>query len=804
MANFTTAIAEENEIIKAADVSYGYEASITNVALALQGVLGGASGNYVIGGAVSPYAGGGLNVTIAPLYAYCADTEQAVVETDTTGPISLEEEEDADRIDIIEVQGLEEGYDYQVRMFNDPSSGTKSSESMNTKKRLSLSVVVKKGTPGAAAAPSVDAGYIKLAEVTVYAGNNAIQESQIANITARGYGSANDGWTTDAAASYNPGELTQAFSAFLEAHNEDGSHKTGVIDRDDIDWGTGSSQVNGARMPTGQSASLYGKSYASSESVTSLLLNLVSHVNALYPFANNIFSRYAVADVVPVAASTENVDIEAGGVLAVDGIAVSEGQAVLLKDQTDAVQNGIWRVNGTGAWTRYEGYAASDAEALTHKLIYVSGGKSNAGKVYYLEGDAYQIGTDALEFVESGLSPQALPGTVAIRDADGQLDGGRVVIPTSTPSSTTDGLIWLTESYINGAIGGKSCKAPLRESVDCLYNGKFHVYTVEGLKAWADYMKESEDYSVDCILHNSLDMEGAEWTPVGTEENPYTGLFDGAGHSLHNLYAHVESEDAAAYAGLFGYLGAGAAVQDLRLVDADVSAVCGSSSHYAYAGALAGYVASSQDAPSRIERVAASGGKIAASNTATTSCAYTGGIAGYCYNYSTLSSCTNSGTVTGSSYYTGGIAGRCNSYCTISSCTNSGTVTGSGSYTGGIAGYCYYCTISSCTNSGTVTGSGNYTGGIAGYCHNYCTISGCTNNANVSGNTSSGYAGGIVGCLYAFSGSYRSAACCCANRGSVSGKYTGYIAGGINSSSYCLLQYNTRVSGPSSECGYTG
>ena len=52
MANFATAIAEENEIIKADDVSYGYEAAITNVALALQGVLGGSSGNYVIGGAV--------------------------------------------------------------------------------------------------------------------------------------------------------------------------------------------------------------------------------------------------------------------------------------------------------------------------------------------------------------------------------------------------------------------------------------------------------------------------------------------------------------------------------------------------------------------------------------------------------------------------------------------------------------------------------------------------------------------------------------------------------------------------------
>ena len=468
MANFATSIAEENEIIKAEDVTFGYDAAIDNVALALQGVLGASSGNYVIGGAVTPYSGGGLNVMIAPLYAYCASTGTAVAETGTTGYISLEEEEDADRIDIIEIQGAEEGYDYQVRMFNDPVSGIKTSESMNTKKRIALSFRVKKGTPGTGVAPSVDEGWVKLAEVEILASNSAIQESQIRNITARGYGEPNELWTADVAAAYNPGELTEAFSTFLKAHNEDGSHQENVIDENDIDWGTGSSQVNAKQMPVGQSALLYGNGgateYASSESVAALLLALAGHINALYPFANNLLSRYSFAEVSPVAASTGNIDGLAGA-MTIDGVAVSAGQAVLLKDQADKRENGIWQA-ATGAWSRYADSSASASESLVHKLILVTGGTENRGKVFYLAGDAYAIGTDELEFQESILSPYELAHKAIVRDSDGSISAltatGQVQGATlkSTGTTAVGGALSVGgASTLTGAVAAKSTLA---------------------------------------------------------------------------------------------------------------------------------------------------------------------------------------------------------------------------------------------------------------------------------------------------------------------------------------------------------
>jgi hypothetical protein len=43
----------------------------------------------------------------------------------------------------------------------------------------------------------------------------------------------------------------------------------------------------------------------------------------------------------PVAASTENIDVNTGGTMDIDGIACSIGQMVFLKNQTNPRQNGF-------------------------------------------------------------------------------------------------------------------------------------------------------------------------------------------------------------------------------------------------------------------------------------------------------------------------------------------------------------------------------------------------------------------------------------------------------------------------------
>ena len=420
MANFKTAIAAENEIMKAADVTFGYDSSIDNVAVALKAVLSNSAGDYVIGGKVKPYGSGGLNVSIEPIFAYKDSTGVCVAETDTTEPVSFEEADSSlDRIDIVEVMGEEEGYDSQSRKFNDPSTGTKTTQTVNTKKRIKLTVVVKKGSNGSESAPAVDAGYVKLAEVRIPAGTNNIISDLIKNIDARKYGEENTDWTTNKSSTFNPSYLANIFYTFLVQHNEDGSHKNAVIKAANIDFGTGSGQVMGSSLPTGQSMSVHGVDFTSSESVTSLIQSLANNVNNLYKYSNDILSRFTFLADLPVACSTANVDVATGGEMTIDGVSVSIGQLVFLKDQTDAKENGFYEVQ-SGAWNRYAGYTTSAPSAFKHKLVFVKAGTANKGKVFYLNGDFEQIGTDELNFTESNFSPFAIANKAVIRDKDGR------------------------------------------------------------------------------------------------------------------------------------------------------------------------------------------------------------------------------------------------------------------------------------------------------------------------------------------------------------------------------------------------
>jgi hypothetical protein len=429
MANFKTALAMENEIFKATDFNFGYDSIIANIATAMKAVLSGSEGNYVIGGKVKPYGSGGLNVSIEPIYGFCNSTGVCVAESDTTEPVSFEEADSSlDRIDIIEICGTETGYDSQSRKFIDPSTGTETTQTVNTKKKIALSVVVKKGSNGSESAPAVDSGYVKIAEVRIPAGTNNITEDLIKNIDARKYGVNNTDWTTNKAATFNPSYLANIFHTFLENHNEDGSHKSAVIKAANIDFGTGAAQVKGSSMPTGQSMSVHGLDFTSTQSVTDLIVALANNTNNLYKYSNDILSRFSFADNLPVACSTANVDIATGGEMTIDGVSCTIGQLVFLKDQTDAKENGFYEVQ-SGAWNRYAGYTTSVPAAFRHKLVFVKAGTANKGKVFYLNGDFEQIGTDELNFVESKISPFAKANTFIVRDENGR---AKVAAPKDT------------------------------------------------------------------------------------------------------------------------------------------------------------------------------------------------------------------------------------------------------------------------------------------------------------------------------------------------------------------------------------
>ena len=228
------------------------------------------------------------------------------------------------------------------------------------------------------------------------------------------------------------------------------------------------------------------------------------------------------------------------------------------------------------------------------------------------------------------------------------------------------------------------------------------IYSGEGLKVAADEVN-SGNTDINIILDKDIDLSDIDWTPIGTESRPYTGNFDGGGHTITGLKIDKSGTD---YVGLIGCLGSGGKVQNVTLTNISVSGA---------------------------------------------NCV--GGIAGQ--NYGTVENCSVNGTVTGKGFTdTGGIAGT--NYGTISGCSAEGTVTGSVNV-GGIAGLCVPnydtgtgsligSTIEGCHSTAAVSGISSV-GGVVGNLGNGCSFMACYSTGNVTATITDGNAsvGGVVG-----------------------------------------------------------
>jgi len=123
-----------------------------------------------------------------------------------------------------------------------------------------------------------------------------------------------------------------------------------------------------------------------------------------------------------IAASTANVDITTGGMITMDGIALAIGDRVLLKNQTNPTQNGLWVVQSS-TWNRDTNYATGNQTAFTSKFISPLKG-SQAGRVFFLIQNSYIIGTTLLNFIESKFSVTPIPGKIPMYDKNGILATG--------------------------------------------------------------------------------------------------------------------------------------------------------------------------------------------------------------------------------------------------------------------------------------------------------------------------------------------------------------------------------------------
>lgn len=263
---------------------------------------------------------------------------------------------------------------------------------------------------------------------------------------------------------------------------------------------------------------------------------------------------------------------------------------------------------------------------------------------------------------------------------------------------------------------------------------------------------------------SSICSEGVgSWTPIGTEDSPFTGIFDGCGYSVGGLY--IDNTHNLSSQGLFGYVEAGGAIKNLTVS----GSVQNNGNSLDHMGGIAGYNAGTIDncrnecivssinkgGNGNIGGVAGNNegqilnslniGDITGGITITWDSFNTGGISGR--STGEIIGCSNSGTISGSNMI-GGIVGRAESNSSrIERCSNSGTVKGGENEydIGGIAGMSYGAHISDCFNTGAVKGAGHdewnspsYIGGIAGESLVGAVLENCYNTGTVSGNDSAG------------------------------------------------------------------
>ena len=208
------------------------------------------------------------------------------------------------------------------------------------------------------------------------------------------------------------------------------------------------------------------------------------------------------------------------------------------------------------------------------------------------------------------------------------------------------------------------------------------------------------------VLGSNIDATGtsswngnAGFTPIGgtsgtafTFSTPFTGIFDGLGHTISNLTINVASSSPPV--GMFSGLsssGGGGIIRNVGLVGGSVKGAGN------FVGALVGSVG-----PGTSVLHSYSTGSVTGSS-------YVGGLVGQ--NLGTISGSSATGSVTGSGY-SGGLVGINQGSITDSYATGNVTV-GAGVEAGGLVGHNYGGTISNAYATGSVT-AGSYAGGLVG------------------------------------------------------------------------------------------
>lgn len=141
-----------------------------------------------------------------------------------------------------------------------------------------------------------------------------------------------------------------------------------------------------------------------------------AHKQFVLDVVNNIDRKASVR--AATRAETGNVDLATGGLLSIDGVSLVAGDRVLVKNQTDPVENGIYVV-ADGPWVRSEDADGSQfGKISTGMYTFVEEGVKNGKTGWSLitSGGTLTPGTDELVFTQTSEAGEILAGTGMVKD----------------------------------------------------------------------------------------------------------------------------------------------------------------------------------------------------------------------------------------------------------------------------------------------------------------------------------------------------------------------------------------------------
>lgn len=155
----------------------------------------------------------------------------------------------------------------------------------------------------------------------------------------------------------------------------------GSIDEEQISFTGVTQNVNGTATLTGVKSVAFKTPYTEtsglSKSHTGGSIAVLSNTAGFYNYLFSSVNKLGVI-VGTTTAGTLASDFEAGDV--VDGYTLLEGDSILIKNQADAKENGIYIVNASGAPTR-AGYAATDA-TIRGSIIFIAKGSTQNASIW--------------------------------------------------------------------------------------------------------------------------------------------------------------------------------------------------------------------------------------------------------------------------------------------------------------------------------------------------------------------------------------------------------------------------------------